>query len=130
MCPPDPDQFTILIVDDEPDVLILLGRALMAEGARVLSAHDGRDALEISREYPGVIDAVVTDLSMPRIDGLELSKLLSAERPGIKVLLMSGYVFSVPHGAPFLKKPLDLIAVHQHVRDLFVSMRRTHRAGS
>jgi len=107
----------------------MLGRALKAEGARVLSAHDGRNALEISREYPGVIDAVITDLSMPKIDGLELRKLISAERPGIRVLLMSGYVFSVPDGAPFLRKPLDLVAMHQHVQDLLASMRRTRRAG-
>jgi two-component system, cell cycle sensor histidine kinase and response regulator CckA len=127
--PPDPDRFTILIVDDEPEVLILLGRVLMAEGARVLSARDGRDAMDVSREYPGVIDAVITDLSMPKLDGLELRKLLSAERPGISVLLMSGYVFSVPDGTPLLRKPLDLVAVHQHIRGLLGSVRQTRHAG-
>jgi len=127
--PRDPDRFTILIVDDEPEVLILLGRVLMAEGARVLSARDGRDAMDVSREYPGVIDAVITDLSMPKLDGLELRKLLSAERPGISVLLMSGYVFSVPDGTPLLRKPLDLVAVHQHIRGLLGSARQTRRVG-
>jgi CheY-like chemotaxis protein len=118
----------ILIVDDEPEVLNLLGRVLKAEGCRVLSARDGAEALEASRHYPGVIDAVITDLSMPKIDGLELRKLISAERPGIKVLLMSGYVFSVPSGTPFIRKPLDLVAVHQLIRDLLTSATQTHRA--
>ena len=128
MCPPDPCQFTILIVDDEPEVLNLLGRVLNAEGCRFLSAHDGNEALGISREAPGVIDAVITDLSMPKIDGLELRKRISAERPGIKVLLMSGYVFSVPDGSPLIRKPLDLVAVQQLVRDLLASAKRTGRA--
>jgi CheY-like chemotaxis protein len=118
----------ILIVDDEPEILNLLGRVLKAEGCRILSARDGAEALEISRHYPGVIDAVITDLSMPKIDGLELRMLISAERPGIKVLLMSGYAFSVPDGTPLIKKPLDLAAVHQLIRDLLGSARRACRA--
>ena len=129
MCPPDAYQFTILIVDDEPEVLNLLGRVLKAEGCRVLSAHDGRAALRVSREYSGVIEAVITDLSMPKLDGLELRKRISDERPGIRVLLMSGYVFSVPDGTPLVRKPLDLVAVHQLVRDLLDSAKRARRAG-
>ena len=129
MCPPDAYQFTILIVDDEPEVLNLLGRVLKAEGCRVLSAHDGRAALRVSREYSGVIEAVITDLSMPKLDGLELRKRISDERPGIRVLLMSGYVFSVPDSTPLVRKPLDLVAVHQLVRDLLDSARRARRAG-
>ena len=129
MCPPDAYQFTILIVDDEPEVLNLLGRVLKAEGCRVLSAHDGRAALRVSREYSGVIEAVITDLSMPKLDGLELRKRISDARPGIRVLLMSGYVFSVPDGTPLVRKPLDLVAVHQLVRDLLDSAKRARRAG-
>jgi two-component system OmpR family response regulator len=129
VCPPDAHPFTILIVDDEPEVLNLLGRVLKAEGCRVLAAHDGRAALRVSREYTGVIDAVITDLSMPKLDGLELRKRISDERPGIRALLMSGYVFFVPDGTPLIKKPLDLVAVHQHIRDLLASARRTSRAG-
>ena len=129
MCPHDPDQFTVLIVDDEPEVLNLLGRVLRAEGCRVLAAHDGGEGLEVSREYPGVIDAAITDLSMPKIDGLELRERISVERPGIKVLLMSGYVFSVPDGTPLIRKPLDLVAVHQHIRALLGSARHARRAG-
>lgn len=107
----------------------LLGRVLKAEGCRVLAAHDGREALGISREYRGVIDAAITDLSMPKLDGLELRTRISAERPGVKVLLMSGYVFSVPDGSLFIRKPLDLVTVHQHIRDLLDSAQRTRRAG-
>ena len=129
VCAPDPYQFTILIVDDEPEVLNLLGRVLKAEGCRVFSAHDGRAALRVSREYTGVIDAVITDLSMPKLDGLELRGRISAERPGIKVLLMSGYVFSVPDGTPLIRKPLDLVAVHKLVHAFLDAARRGRGAG-
>lgn len=129
VCPPDPHRAVILVVDDEPEVLTLLGRVLHATGFGVLSASDGEDALEISREYPGTIHAVLTDISMPKMDGLELKRRISTERPGIKVLLMSGYNFSMPDGTPLMKKPLDLVAVRQHIQHLLGSARRTRRAG-
>jgi two-component system cell cycle sensor histidine kinase/response regulator CckA len=121
----------ILIVDDEPVLLDLLQRVLLEEGYHVLSAHDGEDALEISREYPGTIQAVLTDLSMPKLDGLELKSRISAERPGIKVLLMSGYVFSLPDGARLMSKPLDLVAVKQQIRNLLgpAPLKRRHAGG-
>jgi CheY-like chemotaxis protein len=119
----------ILVADDEPEILDLLQRVLEAEGCDVLVAGDGEEALEFSREYPGTIHAVLTDLNMPKLDGLELRKLISAERPGTKVVLMSGYVFSMPEGTPPMRKPLDLVAVHQHIRDLLGSARRTSSVG-
>jgi CheY-like chemotaxis protein len=114
----NPNPHVILIVDDEPEILDLLQKVLEAEGCDVLLAGDGEEALEISREYPGTIHAVLTDLSMPKLDGLELKSRISAERPGTKLLLMSGYVFSAPNGTPLMSKPLDLVALKQQIRDL------------
>jgi len=125
----NPNPHVILIVDDEPEILHLLQKVLEAEGHDVLLAGDGEEALEISREYPVAIDVVLTDLSMPKLDGLELKSRISAERPGIKVLVMSGYVFSLPDGTRLMSKPLDLVALKQQIQDLLgVATLKRHAA--
>jgi DNA-binding response OmpR family regulator len=63
---------------------------LQHEGYFVLSAADGHEGLELSRKYHGKIDLVVTDVEMPRMNGTDLCGHLIEERPGIKVLVMSG----------------------------------------
>ena len=60
------------------------------EGYFVLSAADGHEGLELSRKYPGAIDLVITDVEMPRMNGTDLCGHLMEERPGIKMLVMSG----------------------------------------
>jgi len=127
--PPDPHRSVILIGDDEPVILDLVQTVLRAEGYQILSARDGEEALGISRKYRGAIDAVPADLSLPKIDGLELRARLSAERPGIKALLMSGYIFPLPDRSPLLTKPSDLETLKQRIRDLLGSATRTRRAG-
>lgn len=60
---------TILVVDDEPMIRRLMGFVLEGEGFRVLSAEDGLDAIRVSESHQGEIDLLVSDLSMPRMDG-------------------------------------------------------------
>jgi two-component system, cell cycle sensor histidine kinase and response regulator CckA len=60
-------------------------------GYIVLEAKGGDDAIEVSEERDGPIDVLITELSMPRMDGLDLAERLSMARPEIRVLLMSGY---------------------------------------
>ena len=60
----------------------------------MLEAKDGSDALKVSRQHEGVIDLLLTDIVMPEIGGHALSQELSRERPGIKVVYMSGYTAS------------------------------------
>jgi two-component system, cell cycle sensor histidine kinase and response regulator CckA len=102
----------VLVVDDEESVRLLLSTLLERESYKVLLANDGVHALEVSRKHPGVIHALVTDYKMPRMDGLQLAKSLSAERPGIKVMIMSGRM-SNPDGLqkcgyPMLPKPFTI----------------------
>jgi YesN/AraC family two-component response regulator len=55
----------------------------------VLSAADGHEGLELSRQYPESIDLVITDVEMPRLNGTDLCAHLLEERPGIRVLVIS-----------------------------------------
>ena len=81
------------------------------DGHLVLSAADGHEGLELSRQYAGTIDLVITDVQMPRLNGTDLCAHLLEERPGIKVLVMSGAemseIVSQNKHLAFLPKPFD-----------------------
>ena len=81
----------VLKMLDEVALLAILKRALTDEGYRVLTASDGQDALLLVTNSGETIDALVTDVVMPRMSGPELARRLAAVRPGLKVLYMSGY---------------------------------------
>src|SRR5258708_9116851 len=101
-------ELVILVADDEPLVRNLAGAVLSDAGYRVLNAADGEQALEVSRQYDGSIDFLLTDITMPKMDGIELSLRIVQERPGIKVLMMSGVVsteLDPDQGGRFLRKP-------------------------
>ena len=81
----------VLVVDDEPAIGELVVRRLERKGYRVLTAHDGQEALEVVARHTGRIDLMVTDVVMPRMDGFALEGHLTAEFPSLKVLFMTGY---------------------------------------
>src|SRR5258708_5069765 len=83
-------KIVILLAEDEHLVRNLVRTILINEGYAVLDANDGEHALEISRGFPGSIHMLLTDVKMPKMNGLELSQQIARERPGIKVLIMSG----------------------------------------
>jgi len=117
--PPHPDQTVILIVDDEVMVRNVARITLEADGYFVLTAHDGEEALHISRIFPGTIHAVLSDVRMPKMDGLELREWILKERPGIPILLMSGNVdVGAPFVAAFLAKPFDPATLKDRIRQL------------
>jgi CheY-like chemotaxis protein len=86
--PPANPPPTILVVDDEEAMRNLLSRMLQRAGFVAITAVNGRDALERFREQR--IDAVVTDMVMPEMDGIELIRALLAERPGLPIVAVSG----------------------------------------
>jgi DNA-binding NtrC family response regulator len=104
---------TILVADDAPDYLLLMVQALQNEGHRVFEATGGAAALEIlNRES---IDAVVTDLQMPTVDGFEVLRTASAKMPPVPVVVVTGFgtvesaVEAMKLGAlDFIAKPLDV----------------------
>ncbi len=104
-------QPVILVADDDVLVRNLVTLLLQKQGYVVLSASDGQEGLALSRKYPGVIDLVITDVEMPRLNGMDLCTHLIEERPLIKVIVMSGAdmeaIVRENVNLPFLPKPFD-----------------------
>jgi hypothetical protein len=82
---------TILVVEDEDGVRELLRQILVEHGHAVLTARHGRDALRLAERYERPIDLLVTDVVMPEMGGGELVERLTALRPDLKALYISGY---------------------------------------
>ena len=105
------ESVVVLLADDELVVRSLARSVLVSAGYKVLDATDGEHALEVSRGYAGSIDVLLTDVKMPKMNGPELSAQVTAERPGIKILFMSGKTSGdlVVQGQKidFLRKPFQ-----------------------
>ena len=82
---------SILVVDDETAVRRFAARVLERDGFAVVEAVDGVNALEIVRDQGSSLHAVVSDIVMPRMNGVELMDALSISHPELPVILMSGY---------------------------------------
>ena len=99
----------VLVVDDEPDVADMAGVLLEAHGLDALVAYSGAEALAMLAAHPD-IDAVISDVMMPGMTGLELADQIDEQYPKVKVVLASGYMApSMTNGQPlkrlFLAKP-------------------------
>jgi CheY-like chemotaxis protein len=81
---------SLLLVDDEPELRSLIEEILRGQGYRVLTAADGHEALALAARHPGPIDLLVTDVMMIPMRGPELAARLTAVRPALKVLFISG----------------------------------------
>ena len=106
-------QYTILIIDDEKNIREGLGAALEMEGYKIALASDGKAGLE--RIVKGDIDLVITDLRMPEVSGEHVLAKVTAENPGVPVIVLTGHgsidsaVDAMRNGAyDFLTKPLNL----------------------
>jgi CheY-like chemotaxis protein len=99
---------TILLADDEAAIRNLAGQVLRSCGYTVLEAADGLEALETAERHPGPIHLLLTDWSMPRLDGGGLIRSLSDGHPETAILVMSGYLnVELPSMCPFLQKPFN-----------------------
>jgi len=106
---------TVVLADDDPMFRVVLADALQRRGCRVYACENGMTALYYLRTLKEAVHLVVTDLMMPGIDGNELARLASAERPTSKVIRYTErYGSSATPGAPLPKpttmKELDLFA--------------------
>jgi hypothetical protein len=113
-------HYVILVADDDALVRNLVTLLLQQDGHFVLSAADGHEGLDLSRKYPGTIDLLITDVSMPRLNGSDLCAHLLEERRGIKMLVMSGAdmneLVSQKVDLPLLPKPFDGQTLKARVR--------------
>jgi len=117
----------VLVVDDDRRVRELTVRFCRHLGLEVTSAAGGREALELLADREARVDAVILDLSMPEMGGLEVLATLRRTHPGLAVLLVSGYAEPLPREALddatwFLPKPFTLaalaLALQRALRDL------------
>ncbi|TLY37092.1 MAG: response regulator [Nitrospirae bacterium] len=83
---------TILVIDDEEPIRELVVNMLQGAGYNVLAASSGKAAIAISKDYIGSIRLLLTDVVLWRENCREIARQISAARPTIKVLYMSGYV--------------------------------------
>jgi CheY-like chemotaxis protein len=98
----------VLVVEDDISLAKLLSDTLQVEGYEVLLAVDGDAAFRLLREKDGAIDVVLTDIMLPRINGLDLTTLIQGQWPRIKIIVCSGQLSSAQlanTGAAFLAKP-------------------------
>ena len=125
MASPSPNE-VLVIVDDEDFIRDLFGQTLRALGYTVLEATDGENALQVMQEHHAPISLVISDISMPEMDGLEFVGLLRAAYPDMPALLVSGqgpqYMMDnrdrVPEGVHFLAKPVTMGELASKVRHI------------
>ncbi len=104
-----PKEIVILVAEDEAVVRNLVRLMLSKEGYAVLTASDGQEALEICQYFKDPIHLLLTDVQMPRMDGLTLAERIRDKRPDTKVVVMSGEtrmtIFEENTPDAFLRKP-------------------------
>jgi PAS domain S-box-containing protein len=86
---------TILIVEDEQVLRLLITDILRPMGYQIFTAENGREALEVFKTIEGKIDVLLTDIMMPEMDGRELARRITQMSPETNVIFMSGYTQSI-----------------------------------
>lgn len=86
---------TLLVVEDDGDVRYLLEKILVEAGYRIISASDGMEALKLFEIKENEIDLCITDVVMPEMDGIELSRELKKRKPAVKIIALSGYPLGI-----------------------------------
>jgi PAS domain S-box-containing protein len=122
---------TVMVVEDEEALRVVIVKALALQGYHVLAAADGVEALQVL-ESAGTVDLVLTDIVMPRFNGVEFGKRLQDAHPDLPVVYMTGYAEPglVPRGSNMsvLKKPFGLDELLHSVEDLLSRHREETRA--
>jgi CheY-like chemotaxis protein len=115
----------VLLTEDEDNIREPAQEILEGRGYTVLSAYDGAHALEVARQWNGPIHLLISDVVMPGMSGSELAAQLVAERPGLRVLYISGYPEDaiarhgvLQPGRSFLQKPFPPGVLLQTVREI------------
>ena len=122
-----PPGETILLVEDEMPIRVLIRRALEGQGYQLLEAGDGEEALDLAADQSGHIDLLITDIVMPGMDGFTLCERLAESHPETRILFLSGEAdrsvamrggLTVRLGRRFLLKPFTYDRLLRTIRDL------------
>jgi two-component system cell cycle sensor histidine kinase/response regulator CckA len=119
----------VIVVDDDDFIRDSYGDVLRNLGYTVLVAEDGEDALRVMTDYGAPIHLVISDISMPRMDGLEFVGMLRAAYPNMAALLVSGqgaqYLVDnrdrIPERVHFLAKPVTMGELASRVQEILAA---------
>ncbi|MHB1312431.1 MAG: response regulator [Gemmatimonadaceae bacterium] len=121
---PDGGTETILVVDDEASIAEVIGNILARAGYTMLVANSAEEALRLADDERA-IDLLLTDIRMPQMNGRELAERLTASRPALKVVYMSGcaadprrFTSTVDRWSEFMAKPFEPATIRRRVRDM------------
>jgi len=113
---------SVLLVDDEEQFLQVLSERLTNRGLHVISVTSGEEAIAMVENK--TFDAVVVDLAMPGIDGIETTKQIKEKRPDLEIIILTGHatvkagIEAMKLGAEdFLEKPVDLNVLLERIRN-------------
>jgi DNA-binding NtrC family response regulator len=114
---------TVVVVDDDPMMLDVIGRILQRENFHLMRAGDGQAALRQIEEHGGPVDLLVTDFAMPGMLGRELADRVRKRHPSVKVLYQTGFSdmlfedrVELEEGAAFLEKPFTARGLREAAR--------------
>ncbi|MDD2052121.1 response regulator [Pseudomonas putida] len=118
-------QDVVLVVEDDPSILMVLVAYLSGEGYRVLQAENGEQAFEVLASKPH-LDVMITDYRLPGgISGVMIAEPAVKLRPDLKVIFISGYPAEIRESgspialtAPILAKPFDLDSLQEQIQRL------------
>jgi CheY-like chemotaxis protein len=117
-------QETLLLVEDEPDILNMTAMILEKQGYTVLSANTPGEATHLASKHSNEIRLLITDVVMPEMNGRDLANSLKSQHPHLKCLFMSGYNADViahhgvlSEGINFIQKPFSLFELATKVRE-------------
>jgi CheY-like chemotaxis protein len=114
---------TVLLVDDEANTRITIARMLEAGGFTVVMATNGAEALDRLAAGVHAIDIVLSDVTMPEMNGIDLSYKIREQYPTMPVAIVSGDVSELERsiigraGVPFIKKPFHAESLYSAVRE-------------
>jgi CheY-like chemotaxis protein len=109
------DRPKLMIVDDDPEVRIIVAEFLQDFGYRVLQASGGAEALDLLGQTPD-LRMIITDIRMPDMSGIELADLATQRQHDLKIILISGYFVSQQVERRFLRKPFRMRELEAAVR--------------
>ena len=116
---------TIFLIDDDPSLLNMTRMLLERKGYTVLSSTTPTETIERAKNHSGVIDLLMTDVIMPKMNGRDLAGRMRDLYPDIKVIFMSGYTADIidlhdvlDDGVSFIQKPFSLVDLAEKVREI------------
>ncbi|GER90256.1 hypothetical protein KDW_44180 [Dictyobacter vulcani] len=116
---------TLLLVEDDPDIQLVVCEGLQDYGYNVITASDGEEGVTVFEEHASSISLVIADIMMPKMKGRQFQEYVRKQRPDIKVLIVSGYQEMdlkrrelLETRSAFLQKPFDLDVLVTKIREL------------